>query len=118
MISFTNAKINLGLNIIEKRSDGYHNISSCFYPVPINDVLEINLSDKFDFKISGTPIPGNKNENLVVKAYKLLKKDFNLPEVAIHLHKNIPMEAGLGGGSSDGGFALKKLIAEIMSDLD
>ena len=109
MISFPNAKINLGLNIIEKRSDGYHNISSCFYPVPINDVLEINLSDKFDFKISGTPIPGNKNENLVVKAYKLLKKDFNLPEVAIHLHKNIPMEAGLGGGSSDGGFALKML---------
>ena len=109
MISFPNAKINLGLNIIEKRSDGYHNISSCFYPVPINDVLEINLSDKFDFKISGTPIPGNKNENLVVKAYKLLKKDFNLPEVAIHLHKNIPLEAGLGGGSSDGGFALKML---------
>ena len=109
MISFPNAKINLGLNIIEKRSDGYHNISSCFYPVPIKDVLEINLSDKFDFKASGIPIPGNKQDNLVVKAYKLLKKDFGLPEVAIHLHKNIPLEAGLGGGSSDGAFALKML---------
>lgn len=109
MISFPNAKINLGLNIIEKRSDGFHNISSCFYPVPINDILEINLSDKFDFNTSGIAIPGNNNENLVVKAYKLLKKDFNLPSVAIHLHKNIPMEAGLGGGSSDGAFALKML---------
>jgi 4-diphosphocytidyl-2-C-methyl-D-erythritol kinase len=109
MISFPNAKINLGLNIIEKRSDGYHNISSCFYPVPINDILEINLSDKFDFKASGIPIPGNKQDNLVVKAYKLLKKDFNLPSIAIHLHKNIPMEAGLGGGSSDGAFVLKML---------
>jgi 4-diphosphocytidyl-2-C-methyl-D-erythritol kinase len=109
MISFPNAKINLGLNILEKRSDGYHNISSCFYPVPINDVLEINLSGKFDFKASGISIPGNLHENLVVKAYKFLKKDFNLPDVAIHLHKNIPMEAGLGGGSSDGTFALKML---------
>ena len=109
MISFPNAKINLGLNIVEKRSDGYHNLSSCFYPVPLNDILEINSSPKFDFNISGIPISGNQNENLVVKAYKLLKKDFNLPVVAIHLHKNIPMEAGLGGGSSDGAFALKML---------
>ena len=109
MISFPNAKINLGLNIIEKRSDGYHDISSCFYPVPIKDVLEINLSNKFDFKTSGISVPGNKQDNLVVKAYKLLKKDFGLPEVAIHLHKNVPLEAGLGGGSSDGAFALKML---------
>lgn len=109
MISFPNAKINLGLDIIEKRGDGYHNISSCFYPVPLNDVLEINLSDKFDFKTSGIHIPGDKYDNLVVKAYKLLKKDFNLPSVSIHLHKNIPLEAGLGGGSSDGAFALKML---------
>jgi len=109
MISFPNAKINLGLDIIEKRSDGYHNISSCFYPVPLNDVLEINLSSKFDFKTSGLHVPGDKHENLVVKAYKLLKKDFNLPNVSIHLHKNIPLEAGLGGGSSDGAFALKML---------
>jgi len=109
MISFPNAKINLGLDIIEKRSDGYHNISSCFFPIPLCDVLEINISDKFDFNASGLPIPGDKNANLVVKAYKLLKKDFNLPNVSIHLHKNIPMEAGLGGGSSDGAFALKML---------
>ena len=109
MISFPNAKVNLGLNIVGKRSDGYHNISSCFYPVPINDILEVNLSQKFDFQVSGSPIPGNQYENLVVKAYKLLKKDFNLPEVALHLHKNIPLEAGLGGGSADGAFALKML---------
>lgn len=109
MISFPNAKINLGLDIIEKRSDGYHNISSCFYPVPLCDVLELNLSNKFEFITSGLPIPGIKNENLVVKAYKLLKKDFNLPNISIHLHKNIPLEAGLGGGSSDGAFALKML---------
>jgi len=109
MISFPNAKINLGLDIIEKRDDGYHNISSCFYPVPLSDVLEINLSNTFDFKTSGLHIPGDKHENLVVKAYKLLKKDFSLPNVSIHLHKNIPLEAGLGGGSSDGAFALKML---------
>jgi len=109
MISFPNAKINLGLNITEKRNDGFHNISSCLYPVPLHDVLEINLSNKFSFELSGWPIPGDKSHNLVIKAYNLLKKDFDLPNVAAHLHKNIPLEAGLGGGSSDGSFTLRML---------
>jgi len=109
MISFPNAKINLGLNIIEKREDDYHNISSCFYPIPLKDVLEINVSKTFSFQQTGISIPGDKLNNLVVKAYKLLKKDFNLPNVSIHLHKNIPLEAGLGGGSSDGAFTLHML---------
>lgn len=109
MISFPNAKINLGLDIIEKREDGYHNISSCFYPVPLKDILEINVSKAFGFQMSGIPISGDKTSNLVVKAYKLLKRDFDLPNVTIHLHKNVPLEAGLGGGSSDGAFALRML---------
>jgi 4-diphosphocytidyl-2-C-methyl-D-erythritol kinase len=109
MISFPNAKINLGLDVIEKRNDGYHNISSCFYPIPIKDVLEINQSNIFNFSQSGIHIPGDKGNNLVVKAYKILKEDFDLPNIAIHLHKNIPMQAGLGGGSSNGAFALQML---------
>ena len=109
MISFPNAKINLGLYITGKRDDGFHNISSCVYPVPLYDVLEINLADKFNIELSGLPLPDDINENLVVKAYKLLKKDFNLPNIAVHLHKNIPLEAGLGGGSSNGSFALRML---------
>ena len=109
MISFPNAKINLGLNVIEKRKDGYHNISSCFYPIKLTDILEIMESGKFSFSNSGLSIPGNTEDNLVVKAYQLMKKDFDLSEVKIHLHKSIPMGAGLGGGSSDGAYALKML---------
>jgi len=109
MISFPNAKINLGLDVVGKRNDGYHNILSCFYPVSLKDILEINQSNTFSFNISGKPVPGDKSENLVVKAYNMLKKDFNLPNVAIHLHKNIPMQSGLGGGSSDAACTLQML---------
>ena len=109
MVSFPNAKINLGLDIIEKRNDGYHNISSCFYPIKLTDVLEIIESNKFSFSSTGFTIPGQSKENLVIKAYQLLKKDFDLPEVAIHLHKSIPTGAGLGGGSADGAYTLKML---------
>jgi 4-diphosphocytidyl-2-C-methyl-D-erythritol kinase len=109
MISFPNAKINLGLDVVERRNDGYHNISSCFYPIPLKDILEINLSHAFSFNISGIQIPGDPGNNLVVKAYKILKNDFNLSPVSIHLHKNIPMQSGLGGGSSDGAYALQML---------
>jgi 4-diphosphocytidyl-2-C-methyl-D-erythritol kinase len=109
MISFPNAKINLGLDVIERRNDGYHNISSCFYPIALKDILEINVSKKFSFDASGLQIPGDPGTNLVVKAYKSLKKDFDLPPVSIHLHKNIPMQSGLGGGSSDGAHALLML---------
>ena len=109
MITFPNAKINLGLHVLNKRDDGYHNILSLLYPVGLTDVLEVIESGKFSFSSSGLSIPGDEHENLVVKAFRLLKKDFGLPEVSIHLHKNIPTGAGLGGGSSDGSFMLKML---------
>lgn len=113
MITFPNAKINLGLNIVEKRPDGYHNLETVFYPVPIEDALEVNLlnvgSKKFCLHQAGLPIEGEAENNLVVKAYKLLDAKFNLPPVDIHLYKNIPSGAGLGGGSSDAAFMLKML---------
>ena len=105
MIVFPNAKINIGLNVIEKREDGYHNLESCFYPVPWKDALEVVESSILSFSYSGIPIPGDSN--IVVKAYELLKQEHDLPPVAIHLHKNIPIGAGLGGGSADGAFMLK-----------
>ncbi|MGK7397275.1 MAG: 4-(cytidine 5'-diphospho)-2-C-methyl-D-erythritol kinase [Candidatus Cyclobacteriaceae bacterium M3_2C_046] len=106
MIAFPNAKINIGLNILGKRADGYHNILSCFYPVPWTDILEINPADQMKFESSGIPIPGKPEENLCFKAYKLLAADFSLPPVHIHLHKLIPIGAGLGGGSADASFSL------------
>ena len=109
MIVFPNAKINLGLQITGKRDDGYHNILSCFYPLPWCDILEIVESQKFKFESSGLPVPGKAEDNLCVKAYQLLKKDFQLPPVHICLHKQIPMGAGLGGGSADASFTLKVL---------
>lgn len=108
MILFPNAKINLGLQITDKRKDGYHQIETCLIPIPLYDGLEIIGSKKTVFTSSGLKIPGNEEDNLILKAFKLLKKDFNdLPPIAIHLHKTIPMGAGLGGGSADASFALK-----------
>lgn len=109
MVVFPNAKINLGLNILRKRSDGFHDIASCFMPIAYSDVLEIIESDKFAFGSSGLSIPGNEKDNLCIKAYHLLQKDFNLPPVKIQLHKVIPIGAGLGGGSADASFTLKCL---------
>ncbi len=109
MISFPNAKINLGLNIVSKREDGYHNIESCFYPIPWYDSLEVIEAASFAFHSYGLDIPGDASSNLCVKAYELIKADHNIPAVAIHLLKNIPMGAGLGGGSADGAFVLKLL---------
>jgi 4-diphosphocytidyl-2-C-methyl-D-erythritol kinase len=105
MVSFPNAKINLGLYITEKRSDGFHNIESCFYPVDWSDVLEIIPASATMFNSSGISIPGDINTNLCLKVYESLKKDFpELPSVHIHLLKNIPIGAGMGGGSSDAAF--------------
>ncbi|MDN5212147.1 4-(cytidine 5'-diphospho)-2-C-methyl-D-erythritol kinase [Fulvivirgaceae bacterium BMA12] len=118
MLSFPNAKINLGLNIIEKRKDGFHNLESCFYPVPWHDVLEIVPSQKLSFQITGLEIPGDPMENLCLKAYRLLAEDFDLEPVSIHLHKIIPMGAGLGGGSSDAAATLKLLNQLFTLDLD
>lgn len=107
MINFPNAKINLGLYITSKRKDGYHNLETCMVSVPLYDALEMIPAKKMIFECTGLPIPGNSKDNLILKAYQLLKKDFNdLPPVHIHLHKNIPMGAGLGGGSADAAFAL------------
>lgn len=109
MVTFPNAKINLGLQILRKRPDGYHDISSLFFPIPLCDALEVIESKKLSFTSSGLPIPGNTDDNLCLKAYHLLKADFELPQVSIHLHKVIPMGAGLGGGSADGAFVLSML---------
>lgn len=114
MIVFPNCKINLGLNITGKRADGFHNLETVFYPVAIREALEIiqqtAAGADTSFTQSGVPVAGNPEENLCIKAYRLLKKDFpGLPNVQMHLHKVIPMGAGLGGGSSDGAFTLKLL---------
>ena len=109
MVIFPNAKINLGLSVLQKRDDGFHNIETILYPIPLNDVLELIIApDKnFRFTVSGLEIPGSKETNLCVKAWELLQHDFSLPAIKMHLHKVIPMGAGLGGGSSDGVFMLK-----------
>ena len=111
MIDFPNCKINLGLYIENKRSDGFHNIKTIFYPFDLSDVLEIIESDStgFSFTMSGIALNSSGQSNLCVKAYELLKNDFNLPAVKMHLHKNIPHGAGLGGGSADAAFTIKLL---------
>lgn len=107
MICFPNIKINLGLHVINRRTDGFHNIETVFYSVKFRDALEIIENDdaltesRIIFGSSGIPIDGNMEDNLIVKAYNLLDKDLKLPAVRAHLHKMIPMGAGLGGGSSD-----------------
>ncbi len=109
MISFPNAKINLGLLITQKRRDGFHNLETVFFPVGWSDALEIAESDELRFTTSGISISGSPESNLVMKAYFLLQKDFDLPALKIHLHKQIPFGAGLGGGSADGAFMLRML---------
>ncbi|HLK30040.1 MAG TPA: 4-(cytidine 5'-diphospho)-2-C-methyl-D-erythritol kinase [Puia sp.] len=114
MILFPNCKINLGLHVTRKREDNYHDIESIFYPVPLNDILEIIPSNSFEHHFLGLPIPGETSKNLCVKAYDLLKKDFpDLPLIKFFLYKNIPTGAGLGGGSSDGSFMLQLLNEEF-----
>ncbi len=103
MIAFPPCKINLGLNVLRKRNDGYHDIETCFYPILWTDILEVIPSDKFEFTVSGNVIPGD--DNLCIKAYQLLKP----PPAKIHLHKIIPTGAGLGGGSSDAAWTLRLL---------
>jgi 4-diphosphocytidyl-2-C-methyl-D-erythritol kinase len=109
MISFPNAKINLGLHVTEKRSDGFHNLETVFFPVGWCDALEFTEADKLTFTSSGIAISGDPESNLVMKAYRLLGKDYKLPALNIHLHKQIPFGAGLGGGSSDAAFMLTML---------
>ena len=134
MVVFPNCKINLGLNIIRKRNDGYHDLETVFYPVPLTDALElIKIQDASfknseltsnlqpatcNFSSSGLTINGSETDNLCVKAYQLLKQDFpDLPSIKMHLHKVIPMGAGLGGGSADGAFALQLLNTKFQLEL-
>lgn len=120
MLAFANAKINLGLQVTEKRVDGYHNLDTVFYPIQINDVIEINDAEATSFVSSGIEIPGASSDNLCLKAFNALKNDFDLPPQQITLLKNVPIGAGLGGGSSDAASLVKlvnKKFALGLSDL-
>jgi len=120
MIYFPNAKINIGLNITEKRPDRFHNIETVFYPIKLSDILEINISDKeIHFENTGLTVENKKLEtNLCYKAYQALNKNFDLDPVNIHLHKAIPFGAGLGGGSADASFTLQGLNSLMKLNLD
>jgi 4-diphosphocytidyl-2-C-methyl-D-erythritol kinase len=109
MIVFPNAKINIGLNVVSKRDDGFHNLETIFYPVKLADALEFAESDETRLTSSGIQIDGALENNLILKAFNLIKADFNLPPLQFHLHKLIPFGAGLGGGSSNAAFTLKML---------
>src|SRR5690606_20359514 len=114
MVSFPPCKINLGLSILRKRDDGFHEIETCFYPVPFTDIVEVIPADKFKFSTSGLAIDGKESDNLCVKAYALLQEVHQLPPVQIHLHKIIPMGAGLGGGSADAAHCIR-ILNEIFT---
>ena len=117
MITYPIAKINLGLNVVEKRADGYHNLQTVFYPVPLMDALEVTpMAQGFpsnvdcDLKVTNIAIEGDEQRNLVVRAYHLLKEDFpTLPRLHAHLWKGIPTQAGMGGGSSDCAYMIRLL---------
>ncbi|MGK2863848.1 MAG: 4-(cytidine 5'-diphospho)-2-C-methyl-D-erythritol kinase, partial [Chitinophagaceae bacterium] len=124
MIDFPNCKINLGLRILSKRDDGFHDLETIFYPLPFYDILELispgesliakktkeHQESFIEFTSSGLPVQGDMNDNLCIKALNLIRKDFpNLPAVKMHLHKVIPTGAGLGGGSADAAFTLALL---------
>lgn len=106
MILYPNAKINIGLNITAKRTDGYHNIETVFYPIQLSDILEIVVSDRFEYTQSGLVIDCDIESNLVVKAYRLMQQHYNIAPIKMHLHKIVPFGAGLGGGSSDAAFVI------------
>ena len=110
MIFYPNAKINIGLNIISKRKDGYHNLNSIFYPIfNVYDILEIIKSKKFEFTTSGLAIDCIAEKNLCYKVYTYFKEKYDIQNIKVHLHKNIPIGSGLGGGSSDAAFTIKAI---------
>jgi 4-diphosphocytidyl-2-C-methyl-D-erythritol kinase len=119
MVSFPNCKINLGLKILRRRADGFHDLETIFYPLPLCDILEAVRSTHLQFTPTGRPIPGDPDANLAVRAWHLLRRDFpHLPFVHIHLHKQIPIGGGLGGGSADGAFMLQLLNRQFRLGLD
>ncbi len=109
MIAFTPAKINIGLYVTSKRSDGFHNIETVFYPIPLYDVIDIFESPVFSIKEYGLSAHCNTEENLCFRAWKLLNMHYQIPPVILYILKNIPVQAGLGGGSSDAAAVLKIL---------
>jgi len=121
MICFPNAKINLGLHVTEKRTDGFHNIETVFYPVGWNDALEIvennSATSAFNLTLSGIPIHGKLEDNLLFKAYQLINKQKKLPAIDVYLHKALPMGAGLGGGSSDAAYFINLLNTQFQLNL-
>ena len=120
MIQFPNAKINIGLNIVGRRQDNYHNLETIMYPISLRDALELVEARDLRFTSSGIEIPGNSADNLCLKVYHLMASDHKLPLVHIHLHKHIPIGAGLGGGSADASFLIKLINKKFglnLSDL-
>lgn len=111
--AFPNAKINIGLYVVERRPDGYHNLQTVFYPIPLHDNLQVsplkNSNEPYLLQIAGNAIEGNPEDNLIIKVYNSLKQDFELPQLDIYLYKRIPTGAGLGGGSSDAAYMMKVL---------
>ncbi len=118
MICFPNAKINLGLQILGKREDGFHEVRTCMYPIPIHDALEFHRTISFGFRQSGKTLDNAPKDNIIVKTYDLLHRKLDsLPRLDIHLLKNIPFGAGLGGGSADAAFFLHQLISFLELDI-
>ena len=122
MIKFPNCKINLGLNVVNKREDGFHNLETVFYPIPLKDAIEVisvpSFNDiskpEYEFTSTGLSVNGNTADNLCLKAFYLLKKDFpQIPFLKIHLHKQVPIGAGLGGGSADAAFMLRLINEKL-----
>ena len=109
MILFPNAKINLGLNIVATRNDGYHELESVMIPVSLFDILELTEQGTFEMIQSGIPVAGSPDNNLCVMAWRLMRERYSIPNVRIHLRKQIPMGAGMGGGSADGAFVIEGL---------
>ena len=118
MIAFTPAKINIGLRILNKRPDGFHNIDSYFYPVPLYDMIEIKTEDTDELVQTGILTSTSMEGNLVYKALKLLRNDYEIPPLKIHLHKQIPVQAGLGGGSGNAVGMLQLLNREFDLKID
>ena len=117
MVAFPGCKINLGLHILRRRPDGYHDLDTCFYPLPWSDVLEWLPADALTFTATGLSIPGPEDSNLCLKAYNMLRREHGIPPVKGHLHKIVPLGGGLGGGSADGAFTLRMINALFQLNL-
>lgn len=118
MVTFPNAKINIGLQVLSRRANGYHNLETVFYPIGLHDALEMVVAEETQLFPSGLTIPDDGADNLCIRAYRLLQQAYDLPPVHIHLHKTIPIGAGLGGGSADAAFVLKLANEQFRLGLD